>query len=58
MKKFIKINLIILVILCININFISLPIRATEDIENDEENIEDYENEAYEEIQYEQEENR
>lgn len=56
MKKFIKINLIILVILCININYIALPINATEDVENNDENVEDYENEAYEEVQDEQEE--
>lgn len=55
MKKFIKINLIILVIFSLNINFILLPINATEDNEN-EEIPEDYENEAYEEIENEQEE--
>lgn len=51
MKKFIKINLIILVIFYLNINFILFPINATE---NDAE--EDYENEAYEDIEQEQEE--
>lgn len=55
MKKFIKINLIILVIFSLSINFILLPINATEDNEN-EEIPEDYENEAYEEIENEQEE--
>lgn len=52
MKKFIKINLIILVIFCLNINFLLFPTNATE---NDEEQ-EYYENEAYEEVEKEKEE--
>ena len=37
MKKFIKINLIILVIFYLNANFILFPTNATEDVlENDE----------------------
>ncbi len=55
MKKFIKINLIILVIFSLSINFILLPINATENNEN-EEFSEDYENEAYEEVEEEQQE--
>ena len=58
MKKFIKINLIILVIFYLNISYILFPIYAIEDEENEEEYVDhdDYGNEAYEEIQEEQEE--
>lgn len=52
MKKFIKINLIILVIFYLNINFLLFPTNATESDEKQEY----YENEAYEEVTEEQEE--